>query len=224
MAVRMAISWADRHPGAVVADDIHFEHVVDGLAAHHRMRAAGVVADHPPEPAPVVRGRIHRERQPMLGRWTRRSRRPPANHGRTAPRHRPPGRGRGLGGRGGGRDVAGAGPAPDGSSLALPSARSRSLRTGPMLLYVALRRNFLPAYYRMERRLNLSGRQPSPGAATGVVGCPSRVCRGGAEAGADLPGGPPRGSRTPGTASCPAGRRRRVRPTWVYGVDADTVA
>jgi hypothetical protein len=56
---------AHGHPGAVVGDDVQREDVVHGLAAQHRMGAARVVADHPAERAPVVGGRVHRERQPV---------------------------------------------------------------------------------------------------------------------------------------------------------------
>ena len=53
----------DGHPGAVVQHHLELVDVVDGLAAHQRMDAARVVADHPAERAAAVRRRIGRERQ-----------------------------------------------------------------------------------------------------------------------------------------------------------------
>ena len=52
-----------RHPRAVVQHDVERVDVVDGLAAHQRVHAARVVADHAAERAAAVRRRIGRERQ-----------------------------------------------------------------------------------------------------------------------------------------------------------------
>ena len=49
---------AGREPGAVVGHDVQLTYVVHGLAPGHRVRAAGVVADHPAERAAIMRGRI----------------------------------------------------------------------------------------------------------------------------------------------------------------------
>ena len=54
---------AHGHPGAVVQHHVELVDVVDGLAAHQRVNAARVVADHPAERAAAVRRRIGRERE-----------------------------------------------------------------------------------------------------------------------------------------------------------------
>ena len=56
---------ADGHSRAVVQHHVELVDVVDGLAAHQRVDAARVVADHAAERAAAVRGRIGRERQLM---------------------------------------------------------------------------------------------------------------------------------------------------------------
>ena len=54
---------ADPHAQAVVGHDVELDHVVDGLSAHDRVGAAGVVAEHPAERAVLVGCGIRRVRQ-----------------------------------------------------------------------------------------------------------------------------------------------------------------
>ena len=54
---------AHAHAHAVVGQDVELVDVVVGLARHHRVHAARVVADHPAERAPAVRRRVRPERQ-----------------------------------------------------------------------------------------------------------------------------------------------------------------
>jgi hypothetical protein len=49
---------ADRHAGAVVKEEVEGEDVVDGFPSHQRVDSAGVVADHAPDGAARMRGRI----------------------------------------------------------------------------------------------------------------------------------------------------------------------
>ncbi len=60
---RRVVGRADGHPRAVVGDDVERDDVVAGLAAHHRVHAAGVVADHPAQRVVRMRRRVRRERQ-----------------------------------------------------------------------------------------------------------------------------------------------------------------
>ena len=53
----------------VVGEDIELDDVLFGLSRHHRMRAAGIVADHPAERVVIVRGRVGPERQLMAFRF-----------------------------------------------------------------------------------------------------------------------------------------------------------
>ena len=53
----------EHHPLAAIGEHVEGDDVVDGLAPRHRVRAAGVVADHSAERAAVVRGRVRPERQ-----------------------------------------------------------------------------------------------------------------------------------------------------------------
>ena len=62
---RTVIGRTDRHPLAIVSQDVQLDHIVDGLAAHHRMDAARVVADHAAQRVVAVRRWIGRERQVM---------------------------------------------------------------------------------------------------------------------------------------------------------------
>ncbi len=55
-------------PFAVVRQDVQRADVVGGGAPGHRVGAAGVVADHPAQRAPPVRGRVRPERQPVRAR------------------------------------------------------------------------------------------------------------------------------------------------------------
>ncbi len=59
---------ADGHAGAVVEQQVERLDVVDGLAAHQRMNAAGVIADHAAEGAAAVRGGVGSEGQLKLFR------------------------------------------------------------------------------------------------------------------------------------------------------------
>ena len=59
---------ADAEPQPFVGQDFELLDVVDGLAAHDRMHAARLVADHAAEGAVRVRRRIGRERQAMAFR------------------------------------------------------------------------------------------------------------------------------------------------------------
>ena len=43
---------------AVISNDAQLLDVIYGFAAHHRVHAAGVISDHAPQSAVVVRGRI----------------------------------------------------------------------------------------------------------------------------------------------------------------------
>ncbi len=54
---------ADCEPGAVVQQNIERLDVIDRLAAHERVYATGVVADHPPERAAAMGSRVGRERK-----------------------------------------------------------------------------------------------------------------------------------------------------------------
>ncbi len=58
---------ADGELGAAVADDREVPDVVHGLAPGHRVRAAGVVADHPAQRAAAVRGRVGPEGETVRG-------------------------------------------------------------------------------------------------------------------------------------------------------------
>ena len=53
---------ADSQANSVIGDDVQFIDVVYGLAGHHRVNAAGVVADHASERVPAVGGRVRAER------------------------------------------------------------------------------------------------------------------------------------------------------------------
>ena len=57
---------ADAHAGSVVEQDVEGFDVVDGLAAHQRVDAAGVVADHSAQRAAAVRRGIGREGEFVL--------------------------------------------------------------------------------------------------------------------------------------------------------------
>ena len=64
----VAAARAHAHARSVVEEDVELFDVLLGLAAHHRMHAAGVVSDHSAERAVVVRGGIGREGEvPLLG-------------------------------------------------------------------------------------------------------------------------------------------------------------
>ena len=54
---------SDRQAGAVVEEHVEALDIVRGAAAHQRMHATGVVADHPAERAAIVGGRVGAERQ-----------------------------------------------------------------------------------------------------------------------------------------------------------------
>ncbi len=57
---------ADGQTQAVIGQDVQRLDVVDGLARHHRMRAAGIVADHAAQRAAAVGRRIRAEGQRMF--------------------------------------------------------------------------------------------------------------------------------------------------------------
>src|SRR3984957_6152773 len=57
---------ADFQPDAVVGEDIEFLDVVVGFSRHHRMHAAGVIADHAAQSAAVVTGGVGPEGEVML--------------------------------------------------------------------------------------------------------------------------------------------------------------
>ena len=74
---RRSARRAERQPLAAVGEHVERVDVVDGLAPRHRVRAAGVVADHPAERAAVVGRRVGAERQPVRrGGVAQRRRRP----------------------------------------------------------------------------------------------------------------------------------------------------
>ena len=58
-------SGPDPHARAVVGEYLQRFHVLDGLAGHHRVRAAGIVADHPAERAAAVGCRIGTKSEPV---------------------------------------------------------------------------------------------------------------------------------------------------------------
>jgi len=57
---------ADPHPQPVVREDVEFFDVIDSPSAHHGVCATGIVSDHAPEGALLVRRRVWSESQVMM--------------------------------------------------------------------------------------------------------------------------------------------------------------
>ena len=62
------IGPADLHARAVIEQHIKLDNVVDGFAAHHRMHAAGIIADHAAQRVVAMCRRIGCEGQMMFFR------------------------------------------------------------------------------------------------------------------------------------------------------------